>query len=164
MKHGFVQRIFGIVQGADELYLTRWRIWDWGPYKLFFHKFHRGDYDRAWHDHPWEFWTFPFKTYYESVLERDGSMRVNKVQAFKWHYRHSSYSHIVLENNTFPFYSIIVTGKKSPMSWGFWVRKSEAHKYGQGWPWERANRGKFTRIPDDKYILMEEFYGAGRRI
>ena len=43
-------------------YMTRYWI---GRLRL--HLFHRGDQDPDCHDHPWGFWTFPFRSYVEEV-------------------------------------------------------------------------------------------------
>lgn len=46
-----------------------------GPYmtriwigRLRLHIFHRGDLDEDYHDHPWDFWTFPLTSYVEEVV------------------------------------------------------------------------------------------------
>lgn len=44
-------------------YMTRYWI---GRLRL--HIFHRGDQDPDCHDHPWDFWTFPFTPYVEEVV------------------------------------------------------------------------------------------------
>ena len=48
-------------------YMTRYWI---GRLRL--HIFHRGDQDPDCHDHPWDFWTFPFTPYVEEVAEPTG--------------------------------------------------------------------------------------------
>ena len=48
-------------------YMTRYWI---GRLRL--HLFHRGDQDPDCHDHPWDFWTFPFTPYVEEVAEPTG--------------------------------------------------------------------------------------------
>jgi len=47
-------------------YLDRYILYILGP-TLRLHKFWRGDDDRAPHDHPWVFWTFPLRSYVETV-------------------------------------------------------------------------------------------------
>lgn len=49
-------------EGSGNPYMTR--IW-FGRLRL--HIFYRGDQDEDCHDHPWDFWTFPFTSYVEEV-------------------------------------------------------------------------------------------------
>lgn len=114
-----------------EPYLTRWIIYVGGR-TLRLHKFHRGDDDRAFHDHPWPFWTFPLSSYWERVPVGLGTA-TTPVEAFRVHYRPAKYQHIVLghdirfnrQKQDFdgvtkdPFYTIVVTGKREN-AWGFW--------------------------------------------
>jgi hypothetical protein len=96
------------------------------------HKFFRGDDDRALHDHPWPFTTFPLTGYWERT--EDGEQYV---EAFRFHRRPSRYRHMVLGShrerwvNQFgveirewtrfhtprPFMTLVVTGRKD-RSWG----------------------------------------------
>lgn len=98
-------------------YLGRWIIHCGGTLRL--HKFYQGDDDRALHDHPWWFVTFPFASYRELVEDVD-SLCVNVVRRFRFHYRPAEYRHRVLP---FPerrhVWTIVVTGPLSRM-WGFW--------------------------------------------
>ena len=103
------------VRLQGEPYLTRWIIYVGGR-TLRLHKFHRGDDDRAFHDHPWPFWTFPLKTYSELVPGLP--YRASVVRGFRLHYRPAAYQHIVLGDGC-PFYTIVVTGKREN-AWGFW--------------------------------------------
>lgn len=141
MSKPFKEQIFGIGAGAFDVYLTRWRFtcpWrnmlmarkraTW-PHKevalfqlgFFLHKFHRGDYDRAFHDHPWGFWTFPLKSYREIVLNERGKPYLNVVKPFEWHYRPASYTHIVLDDKErFPVWTIVIPEVKNN-EWGFYV-------------------------------------------
>lgn len=98
-----------------EPYLTRYILKLFGR-TLRLHKFHRGDDDRAFHDHPWPFWTFPLKTYWELVP--GVPYQRQRVRAFRLHYRPAEYQHIVLDPER-PFWTIVFTGKYE-RSWGFW--------------------------------------------
>lgn len=77
---------------------------DWTPYmsqlivgRLRFHLFWRGDEDPDPHDHPWEFWTFPLRSYVEEVTDPETHERKRKlVTAFHWHHRPATYTHRVL--------------------------------------------------------------------
>tara|TARA_R110000796_G_scaffold41118_2_gene101486 strand:+ start:5046 stop:5621 length:576 start_codon:yes stop_codon:yes gene_type:complete len=105
-------RLFGVskitVDGVD--YMTR--IW---VGRLRLHIFHRGEVGEDHHDHPWDFWTFPFTSYVEEVLEPiretlaytpDGTpitdikpryyKRTQVVKAWRLHKRPAEHSHRVL--------------------------------------------------------------------
>lgn len=94
-----------------EAYMTRFWFW-----RFRIHVFHRGDKDQDCHDHPWDFWTFPFTSYVEEVLEPiretvalrpDGSeitqhdskrwyRRYQVVKAWRLHKRPAEHCHRVL--------------------------------------------------------------------
>lgn len=97
-------------------YLERWIIHCGGTLRL--HKFYQGDDDRALHDHPWWFATFPFASYRELVDDGDGP-RVNGVRRFRFHYRPAAYRHRVLPFLEHSIWTLVVTGSLSRM-WGFW--------------------------------------------
>lgn len=84
------------------------------------HKFYRGDDDRAFHDHPWPFWTFPLCAgYVEKVPGVAKRWRFEWVRGWRLHRRPSSYQHIVVVGAKMPFWTIVVTGRKD-RGWGFW--------------------------------------------
>lgn len=67
--------------------------------RLRLHVFHRGDQDPDAHDHPWGFWTFPFHSYVEEVVEPDEGgyrTRLQVVRAWRLHYRPATHTHRVL--------------------------------------------------------------------
>ena len=87
-------------------YMTRY--W-FGRLRL--HIFYRGDQDPDCHDHPWDFWTFPFVPYVEEVVHpdlafmgreqtvvcRSGPMRANNVvPAWRPTFRPATHTHRVL--------------------------------------------------------------------
>lgn len=108
-------------EGEGTPYMTR--IWI-GRLRL--HIFHRGDADPDAHDHPWDFWTFPFNSYVEEVVEpcatalfdpaqggrqdgywqsgpldqpaRPAPLPVTRrvVKAWRWHFRPAEHTHRVL--------------------------------------------------------------------
>lgn len=115
---------------------------EWGPYmkkiEFFgraFHIFYRGDSYDVPHDHPWDFWTFPFVTYVEEVYEPSTrKFRYNVVKSWRWHFRNAEYSHRILgrwsgqdtrHGFTYPqtcpgrIYTYVRYGKKR-RQWGFW--------------------------------------------
>jgi hypothetical protein len=97
-------------------YLERWILWF--GYQIRLHKFFRGDKDRALHDHPWSFITFPLKAYAEVYW--DGQREARRVvEAWRFHFRPAEHRHIVKQIWKRPFYTIILCGLKRN-EWGFW--------------------------------------------
>lgn len=109
-----------VIDIRGEKYMTRYIAYV-GPFTLRLHKFWRGDDDRAPHDHPWPFITFPLKSYWEEVYTgKDGDPELNYVRAFRFHFRPASYRHIVLGGRV-PFWTVVVTLPLQRL-WGFWPR------------------------------------------
>lgn len=109
---------YSLVSHDGSNYLERWIAYGFGlSFRI--HKFYRGDDDRAPHDHPWWFVTFPLRTYEEVVAER--SVLIHKtVRAWRPHFRPATYRHIVkMPPGAAPFYTIVISGQRS-RSWGFW--------------------------------------------
>lgn len=134
---------------ADDPYLTRLILG-----RLRIHKFHRGDHD-TFHDHPFDFWTLPLRSYREEVLERTswysaqlaaafsnysrarGEERViahpawyvfsHTVTAWRWHYRPSSYRHRLPDDQRWPVWTIVWT-RPSGRGWGYWFFDKEARE------------------------------------
>jgi hypothetical protein len=134
-------------------YLDRYICYLGGP-TLRFHKFWRGDDDRAPHDHPWWFITFPFKSYVEKYWEPkpistlDGRIvelwteKVRIVKSWRFHYRPALFRHIVLGRaakmtkelrerwpggtafGSTPFWTFVISGPRK-RSWGFWPRPNK---------------------------------------
>lgn len=116
-------------------YLERWFVYILGC-TLRLHKFYRGDDERALHDHPWPFWTFPLTGYWERVYRftwysDEEFEETHYVKPWRLHYRPSKYRHMVLGTRAKadkrgvkfwtpePFWTIVVTGRKD-RSWGFY--------------------------------------------
>lgn len=113
--------------------MTRWilRIACW---ELRLHKFFRGDDDRAPHDHPFDFWTFPLTTYSEEVFPLpeydplDGEVWaaepfMRHVRRFRAHHRPAYFRHIVhgrVDRKNKPFYTIVLARRRRERKWGFW--------------------------------------------
>lgn len=129
------------VQVNGEPYLDRYIAYvGWGTLRL--HRFSRGDDERANHNHPWGWVTFPFASYWEKVFRTDGSWYWNKVKAWRFNYRPASYRHIVMgravdahKNRSMichpvggiavskkPFWTLCITGRRE-VAWGFWPDK-----------------------------------------
>ena len=102
-------------------YLDRWILYlGFGCLRL--HKFYRGDDNRAPHDHPFSFWTFPLKSYREHVYDETGFVESRVVRALRVHYRPATFRHIVTGRDDWkrgPFWTI-VWATKPKRQWGFW--------------------------------------------
>lgn len=111
--------------GSD--YLARCILYVAGTLRL--HRFLRGDDDRAPHDHPWWFVTFPFTSYVERYwvhwqspagLRWYAGERV--VKAWRFHFRPAKFRHFVIgraDGKNKPFWTFVITGFANN-SWGFW--------------------------------------------
>ena len=96
-----------LVYDNGQPYLERWILWF--GFTLRLHKFHKGDDDRAFHDHPWWFVTLPLDPYLEKTP--DGPLTM--VRALRPHFRPASHQHIVQLIEEQPVWTLIVTGSKS---------------------------------------------------
>jgi hypothetical protein len=122
------------VHVGGEPYVDRWILY-LGGLNLRLHKFYRGDDERAPHDHPWWFITFPFTGYWESVEklvvwpERWGwgellatTRVINYVKSFRFHFRPATYRHIVMRANKpagKPWWTFVIAGHRTRL-WGFY--------------------------------------------
>lgn len=104
-----------LVEVNGQPYLERWVVAVAG-WTFRVHKFHRGDDERAQHNHPWAFWTFPFSSYFERT-----DLGVRKVKAWRLHYRDSKFRHIVMccADHSAPWWTFVIT-KRYCQSWGFY--------------------------------------------
>lgn len=118
----------------------------WG--QLYLHVFHRGDEDKDPHDHPWDFRTFPLRSYVEEVVHPvEGYTSRRVVEAGRWHRRPAWTIHRVLGFSdpgvVMPFQTqfddltkrmiedgaavlrrrlyTVVWRKRGVRKWGFWV-------------------------------------------
>jgi hypothetical protein len=119
---------------TGEKYLDRFFAYVGGTFRL--HRFWRGDDDRAPHDHPWWFVTFPFVSYVERYWDRDvfadgttgfwyETSRV--VKAWRFHFRPAKFRHIVVgraDGKKKPFWTLVITGFASN-AWGFYPKPDE---------------------------------------
>lgn len=122
-----------LIQVGGVKYLERWILY-LGGCNLRLHKFFRGDDDRAPHDHPFNFWTFPLTSYWEKVPvgKRAGSvgsagfehaLRNNFVQRWRIHYRPATYQHIVecpIGSHAGPWWTIVFATYQQGRKWGFY--------------------------------------------
>ena len=117
MRFGFTHDL--VFENGDP-YLERWILWF--GYTVRIHRFHKGDDDRAFHDHPWWFITIPIKSYEE--VRPDGA--VVKVRRFWPHFRRAKHRHIVRLLNPGSVWTLIITGRKC-QEWGFWQGEDFTH-------------------------------------
>lgn len=120
-----------------ETYLERWIIWFGGTLRL--HKFHKGDDDRAFHDHPWWFITFPTRSY----LEQTPTDALRRVSAWRPHFRPAHYRHIVTLTDERPVWTLILTGPKSK-EWGFW--EAERFIHNEHWAQHCADKARHKSL------------------
>lgn len=123
-RYGLEYSRVGLVENTP--YLDRWILY-FGRWCLRLHKFWRGDEDRAPHDHPFDFWTFPLTGYAETRYSKTGHERgAWTVQPFRWHYRSAEFRHIVrgrADGLKKPFYTIVVARLRVPKrTWGFYPK------------------------------------------
>lgn len=123
-----------LVHVKGDPYLERWILWF--GFQIRLHKFYRSDDDRALHDHPWPFITFPLLPYSEEYW--DGlNVRRRFVQSYRFHYRASTHRHIVRKFTHRPVWTIVMMGLKNN-AWGFWP-DSETFVPWREWEEYRAN-------------------------
>jgi hypothetical protein len=101
--------------GLEECpYMRRWVV-NFGGFAIRLHRWEKSDDDRAFHDHPWWFWTIVLRGRYIDISP-DGEDTLT-VGSFR--FRPSSHKHTVhiIEPGT---WTLLLTGR--PMRrWGFWV-------------------------------------------
>lgn len=127
-----IRRLFGrrtgwshdVVNLAGDPYLERWILWLGPCGSLRLHRFWRGDNERALHDHPWPFVTFPLQAYREVYwCRRRGRELERTVRAFRFAFRRGTHRHIV-RLLVVPTWTIVWAGPKS-REWGFYPTPSE---------------------------------------
>lgn len=123
-----------LVLDEGQPYLERWIIWLGFTIRL--HKFHKGDDDRAFHDHPWWFITIPFRPYLERT---PASSDLVEVKAWRAHFRSAKHRHIVHLLGGKPVWTFIVTGSKNS-EWGFW--EDEKFTPHEAWLNQRDNANR----------------------
>lgn len=124
--------------GERTLYLARVPLTPMTPWgQLLWHVFYRGDEDPDPHDHPWRFWTFPLQTYVEEVLQHDGTIVINAVQRWRWHFRDFTYTHRVVgpvKKGAWPLHTLVWRGPYiKGRRWGFWVKSNNPVLEHIGW-------------------------------
>lgn len=122
-------------------YLIRWRIeTPFGSIRL--HHWLGPDDDRAFHDHPWWFWTIVLSGGYTDV-NPDGEDHLSR-GVFR--YRPALHRHTVVPDEG-GAWTVIITGRKT-RDWGFWVdgKFRKANKWFLTFGHHPCNSGKDKRI------------------
>ena len=110
-------------------YLRRYYLTPkWFPFRnVFLHQLFTPDPDRALHDHPWDFWTFPLSGYIERRRWDDlDEIDIGSTLSNQWHYRAAEYTHRIIHLERTPTWTIMVT-RKARREWGFWVEGRWIH-------------------------------------
>lgn len=142
------------VVGWQTIYGYQSQVWLW---RLRFHIFHKEDPGEAYHDHPWNFWTFPLTSYVEDVLNlKTGEIKRQVVPRFRWSFRDAEHTHRIIG--------------KHPGTWSLsgdtvWNEKVEPDAdYGRiytivirgpvrrAWNYVNVSLGKVHRIPWKAYL------------
>lgn len=112
--------------GVDaDVYLTRWVLRGerhTAGSKIFLHCFHRSDYDRALHDHPWRFTSFIIWPGYYEHFENG----IKWISAFSRIKRAAEWKHAIEILPGRLTWTLVFTGDKE-RSWGFWCPKGFVH-------------------------------------
>lgn len=120
--------LISTVYGVDKMHDTPYRTKIQLPFGWRLHKFHRPDLDRAWHDHPNHFWTFPFADYMEERFYPGGTIVLNRVKAWQWHYRPATYTHRLIgraDDPTKAHWSLVREILPQFREWGFYVEQPD---------------------------------------
>ena len=128
---GMIERIYGQDGAHNSLYLFRVKLTPKTPWgQLYLHIFNRGDHDRAPHDHPWAFLTFPLVGYTEEVWKLVDMLSgpiilmrqhtANSVKRFRFHYRPATYIHRVNDPAAGKKIVTLVWHFRKSREWGFW--------------------------------------------
>ncbi len=123
MKINWAQKL-----GAPECpYMVRW-VLDLNIFSIRLHRWFRGDDERHFHDHPWNFYGIVlFGSYIDSTPNNEELMN-----QFKVFYRKAEHKHTV---KTKGCWTLILTGPEI-REWGFWVlNKSKVNEV-----WFKAKR------------------------
>ena len=155
----FIKKIYGVDGLHTTPYLTRLRLLQsninrpFFQHGIFLHKFHRGDLDMAFHDHPWDYWTFPLRTYYEDILDSNGKVILRwKMQGLRWHFRTMYHTHRLPPDAHYPWYSLVLPGPPRATTWGFYLPKARADKLYPGLADPSKRVGSFVWVSWSNYI------------
>lgn len=116
MRWGYMRETIGRKECP---YLHR-KVLFCGPLSFRYHVFLGSDDDRALHDHPWAFITFPFQKYLEQYYREGANVKLFRyVLPWGFHYRKLGFRHRVIVDHP-PVRTLVITGPVAH-KWGFWV-------------------------------------------
>lgn len=102
-----------ISREGEEPYLKRWYLWRCKRFSIRIHHFTGPDPDDVPHDHPWDFWSIPFRGwYYEST--KDGLRRVRWLS----HHKAEDYHKVLVLCRPKGVWTLFITGAER-REWGF---------------------------------------------
>lgn len=139
-------------QGAPYLVRRRAKL----PFNLGFvcvHTFFGPDPNPSPHDHPWDFTTFPLKTYLEEVWDIEADTRTLEiVRGWRPHRRQAERVHKVLgpTGERWPLTTLVWLGPFR-RQWGFWTDWADLM------PLWKSSR-KRTWMPQAKYLQDRKSY------
>jgi len=105
--------------GREECPYLRRRILHIGFWSVRYHVFYRSDEERALHDHPWAFWTFPLSPYDEHYIDKWHEEAYREVKRFRLYLRRHGFTHRVVTHEGQPARTLIFTHRKKS-TWGFY--------------------------------------------
>lgn len=126
-----------VIENDGHPYLERWILWCGGTLRI--HRFLASDEDRALHDHPWWFATFPLTGYAEYV-GTGGVEKRREVRPWRLHFRTAAFQHRV-ELVQLPTWTLVLTGRKC-REWGFWPDGVFVHN--EAWPARAGAPGRMA--------------------
>lgn len=152
---GFMALCKRIIGPKEDPYLIRYILIQTPLFSIYVHKLVRSDYERALHDHPWDFISLILKNGYSEEVERfarfdtvDGSplhvpqpyRMIHKNKAGQLLFRKGEHRHrVIIEDLSKPGWTLVLTGRRK-RKWGFWVLKRKVDSYFQWCHWKKFNR------------------------
>lgn len=159
--------LLGLVQRFNvAAHHTRWNLprTRWG--RLMIHRFTGPDEDRECHDHPWDFYTYPLRGYYEEELDLvTGDRSVSYTPRRRWTLRRAEHSHRFLGPHDWlskggprrPLWTIVWATERR-QNWGFWCRPHLAYTLVRspadvlGWIADALDRPKWVKVNWERYV------------
>lgn len=138
--------------GASTAYGYQTSVW-FGRLRL--HIFWREDPGEAFHDHPWDFWTFPLTAYVEQVLvPGTGGVYRQIVPAFRVSFRKGEHIHRILGRwngrpRSHPQQDPgVMAGKIVTLCWRGPIARA--------WQYVSLKNGKVHRLPWRRYLELAD--------
>lgn len=118
-KHPFFDKF--VIGPDNDPYIIRWILFSCPLFGIMVHKMLRSDYDRALHDHPWDFLSIVLKGGYAEEFEERG------VRDFRFNapghilFRKAEFKHRVILDKGKICWTLVFKGPRR-RKWGFWIR------------------------------------------